>query len=412
MSEGNGQHTPTQTSWANLGLELDSRDRPLIHIDNVVHIIERDPALTGIVWYDEFHNRIFTCLSKDLNDSTGVREWADVDSLRIAMYMQGVLKLHKMTDEMVQKGVVVYASLNRRNEPKEWMESLKWDGSPRVDKFLTDALGAPHSMYTRAVSKNFWIGMVARIYIPGCQLDNMVVLEGPQGIGKTRALRAIGGRWYAEASSSVQDKDFYLALQGKLLIEIGELESFSKADVTKIKGAITCLNDRFRTPYDRSSQDHPRQCVFAGTTNENQWIKDQTGARRFWPIRCDLIDVEYIHKHRDQLFAEAVARFKEKETWYEMPESTTKEQDDRRLADAWEEIVSPWLADHLEGVSLAQVADECVGIKMESFNMQDQKRLAQCMRRVGWERRHTPMGNLWYKLKKVNAEPSEPSSNS
>lgn len=408
----NGADKPSEEApldWTNLGLEVDGKGRPVINVDNILTALEHDPELNRIVWYDDFHNRIFTRLSRDLAPTDLYREWTDTDAIRLAVYMQGVLKLPKVTDELVGKAVKLYAELNRRNEPKEWMETLVWDKGPRIENFLANGLGVAHSMYARAVSKNFWIGLIARIYKPGCQLDNMVVLEGPQGIGKTRALRAIGGKWYAEASSSVQDKDFYLALQGKLLIEIGELESFSKADVTKIKGAITCLNDRFRTPYDKSSQDHPRQCVFAGTTNETKWVKDQTGARRFWPVKCDLIDIPYIEFNREQLFAEAIVRFKDGENWYEMPESTLQEQDERRMADAWEEPVAEWLAVQLQGMSLSTVAREALSINLENFHLPDQKRVAQCMRRAGWEVKHTEFGNLWYKVNQpTKTEPIEP----
>lgn len=419
MSDENGhgigpeEADPRGPAWVSWGLRLDpKKKKPVLDLDNIAKILELDPNLAGIAWSDEFHQRIFTGLSPDLKeipaDPAFAREWTDVDDIRLTVYMQGELGLDKLSDETVRKAVTFYAGVTRRNEPKEWMESLKWDGQPRVDNFLSDGLGAAPSIYMRAVSKNFWLGLVARIYKPGCQVDNMVVLEGPQGIGKSMALRAIGGKWYLDWSGNIYDKDFYLAFQGKLLIEISELESFSRTDVTKIKSVITCLTDQYRAPYDARSRAHPRQSVFVGTTNEPEWIKDQTGGRRFWPVRCDLIDIPYIIANRDQLFAEAVSRFKEGESWWEMPESTKEEQDSRRVADVWEEEVTDWLKGQLDGLTLAHVAKDCLNFSLDKLNMQDQRRLAQCMRRAGWQKKHTEFGNLWYKMKQIT-EPSEPS---
>ena len=171
---------------------------------------------------------------------------------------------------------------NRRNCVRDWLESLKWDQVPRIEHFFENHFGAD----PRAASANFWISLVARVCRPGCQVDNMVVLEGPQGIRKSSALRVIGGEWFTEQHESATGKGFFEVLQGKLLVEVSEMDSFSRAEVTKVKQIITCTNDRFRESYGRHAKDHPRQCIFVGTTNRDDWNTDVTGARRFWPIAC------------------------------------------------------------------------------------------------------------------------------
>src|SRR5207302_6188158 len=132
-------------------------------------------------------------------------------------------------------------------------------------------------------------------------VDNMLVLDGTQGIGKSSALRAIAGEWFAEQHESATSKDFYQVLQGKMLVEISEMDSFSRAEVTKVKQVVTCTNDRFRESYGRRAEDHPRQCIFVGTSNK--WTHDdETGARRFWPIDCrGTVDVAAIAAVRPQL---------------------------------------------------------------------------------------------------------------
>ena len=187
--------------------------------------------------------------------------------------------------------------------------------------------------------KNFWISIVARVYCPGCQVDNMIVLEGPQGLKKSSALRVIGGNWFCEQHEAVNGRAFFEVLQGKLLVEISELDAFSRADVTRVKQVVTCVSDRYREPYGHHAKDHPRQCVFVGSTNKDDWNRDETGARRFWPIRCTEIDIDAIASNREQFFAEAVHRFKSKETWWEMPSIETEgEQESRYVEPAWSNL--------------------------------------------------------------------------
>jgi predicted P-loop ATPase len=227
--------------------------------------------------------------------------------------------------------------------------------------------------------------MVARVFVPGCQLDNMCVFEGPQGAGKSRAMRAIGGEWHTEVKENVTSNDFFMVLHGRLLVEIAELDSFNRAEITRIKQVVTCPTDRYRAPYARAAQDHKRMSIFAATTNESIYLKDHTGARRFWPIKCGQIKIERIVEQREQLFAEAVARFKRKEGWHEMPPAeTAEEQEQRRQADEWESIVTEYLVDKKE----TTIRDVAGYLKIETakLDMILQKRIANIMRTVGWEK--------------------------
>jgi putative DNA primase/helicase len=163
-------------------------------------------------------------------------------------------------------------------------------------------------------------------------------LEGPQGIRKSSALRVIGGSWFTEQHENANDhKRFSEILEGKLLVEISEMDAFQRSEMTRVKAAITNRSDRYRGSYDPRATDHPRQCIFVGTTNRDDWNRDETGARRFWPIKCHgIIDVEAIATDRLQLYAEAVARFKAGESWWETPTDETKEQQASRYVEpAW-----------------------------------------------------------------------------
>jgi predicted P-loop ATPase len=172
----------------------------------------------------------------------------------------------------------------------------------------------------------------------------MPILEGSQGTGKSSALRVLGGEWFAECHESITTKDFYQVLKGAWLVEISEMHSFDRSEVERIKGIISCAVDRYRAPYGRNAEDHPRQSVFAGTTNRDDWQRDDTGARRFWAVRCGAIDTAWLAVHRDQLFAEAVARFRAGESWWSVPSAeAAAEADERRPRDTWEDALRSFL---------------------------------------------------------------------
>jgi predicted P-loop ATPase len=243
--------------------------------------------------------------------------------------------------------------------------------------------------------------MVARIYHPGCQLDTMVVLEGGQGIFKSQSMKAIGGKWFSEVSTSVDKTDFYQILHGNILLEIAEMNSFGKADITKIKQIISCQTDRYRAPYARGPENHPRMSIFVGTTNESHWMKDHTGGRRFWPIKCRNIDLPKIKAEREQLFAEAIVRFKSGADWYTMPkERTLEEQEQRREVDEWQDRVEDYVsrAGNPGYCTVTDVAENGLKIEIKNVDARVQRRIAAILSVIGWEKCVKRYGN---KLKRV-----------
>lgn len=393
--------------WERLGVATAQNGSPICNQDNALRVIEKREEFKDLLWYDDFHKRYLTKFNFNTFQHETVREWSDIDELNLTAFMQRQLGLRRMSDEMVHKAAVVYAHHHERNEPRDWMESIKWDGTPRIEDFFTTHLGVVGSRYVGAASKNFWIGMIARIYWPGCQLDNMIVLEGPQGAGKTRALRAIGGPWYTEVKENVTHRDFFMVLHGKLLVEIAELDAFRKAEITRIKQVVTCATDRFRSPYDRAAKDHARMSVFVGSTNESNYLSDNTGARRFWPMRCGTIKVDKIAEDREQLFAEAVERYKKREPWHEMPiDETAKEQEDRRHVDEWENIVAEYLANQ-EQTTTRDIAGY-LKIETAKLDMITQKRIAGVLRVLGWEKKTArSTGGATIKVWRKAGEPEE-----
>jgi putative DNA primase/helicase len=244
------------------------------------------------------------------------------------------------------------------------------------------------------------VGMVARAMAPGCKVDHMPVFEGGQGIGKSTALKIIGGEWFSEVHDSILSKDWVLSIQGKLLTEVSELHSFRRSEMSAIKGRISDASDRFRPPYGRYAINCPRQGVMAGTTNEDDWNEDETGeARRFWPIRCHTIDLEWLRQNRLQLFAEALARYRRSELWHDVPaEEARRQQAARRSDDPWGTRIEVWLAQRGDTpVLIPDVLEHCLAMKPEHWSKINTRRIGGVLRDLGYVRRSVRDGSAVYK---------------
>jgi hypothetical protein len=199
---------------------------------------------------------------------------------------------------------------------RAYLKGLRWDGVKRVDRWLTTYLGAAETEYSRAVGSRWLISAVARIFRPGSKADCCLILEGPQGIRKSTALRTLAGEYFTDELADLGSKDAAMQTRGAWIIELSELDSLSHSDVARIKAFMSRTTDRFRPPYGMRLVESPRQCVFAGTVNHSTYLRDETGGRRFWPVTCGCIAVETLARDRDQLWAEAKARFEAGSVWW------------------------------------------------------------------------------------------------
>lgn len=363
--------------WA--GLDLNGSGSPQPNINNAVLILERERRT---IYFDSFLQKVMT------GEGPEAKEWGDADDLDLTLYLQRQRGLTKIPPQVVSQAVQTYAHGRPRNVVREQLERVEWDRVERIETFFTRAFGAEDTEYVRAASQNFWKSASARVLRPGCKADHMPVLEGPQGAGKSSALKVIAGRFFAEASESPHSKDFYQVLQGKLIVEIGEMDAFSRSDVAAVKRALSCSVDRYRAPYERAPRDWPRQGIFVGTTNRSDWARDDTGGRRFWPIVVTRVDLEFIRNERSQLFAEAVHRVNAGESWWEMPaEATLAEQEARRQVHPWEEKI----ADHLAtSQSREFTVTDLLTFPLErpisQMTKADQMNVAAILRRLGCAR--------------------------
>lgn len=270
---------------------------------------------------------------------------------------------------------------------RDWLGSLSWDGSPRIDQLFSSYYGAAATAFVRAVSRNFLIGGVARIFSPGAKVDTMPILEGEQGVLKSTSIQVLFGEdWAAELKADPNHKDFESSLLGIWALEFAELESLDRAGVSRIKLQMSTRVDWIRLPYRHDNQRFPRQVVFVGSTNDSHYLRDATGARRFWPIRVGQIDIDALRRDRDQLWAEAVHWYQAGESWWKVPaDEAQEEQEARYRADSWEEIIRPWLASSPE-VTTTEVLTDCLGIETKWHDSSAQIRVGVALKRCGWKR--------------------------
>lgn len=315
--------------------------------ENMCRILRGHANFQGRFHYDEFKNTL------EIFENNKWRNIEDNDSVNIQTQISILFPIFgKVGKDMVYDAIIKVAKENRIDSAADYITSLRWDGTARLDTWLCKAYGALNGRYAATVGANWVKGLVKRIIQPGCKFDYVLVLEGPQGSKKSTSLAVLGGSWHIETSMSTESKDFFMQFQGKAIIEFSEGETLSRTEVKRMKAIITTPTDKFRPPYERNSQEFPRRCVFAMTTNEEEYLKDDTGNRRWLPVRLVFkeANIEWLQANRDQLFAEAYHRvINLKETIYEFPEEEMlAAQEERRTHDENEEIISEWYLNVLD----------------------------------------------------------------
>lgn len=288
------------------------------------------------------------------------------------------------------RAIGAVADTNRGNPVRGYLVALNWDQNPRVENWLSYYCGVEPSVYAQQVGKMFLIGMVARIFQPGAQVDHMLILEGDQGIAKTSLCRVLAGEYFSESMpSNITSKDSAIHMRGKWLIELGELHVLSKADINELKKFLTKRVDIYRPPYGKNEVYQDRVVSFIGTTNQREYFNDETGARRFWPIWCEAIDVEALKRDRDQLFAEAVAMYRAGVHWWPSPEfqqeHASQQQDARYVPDAWEDSIAEWTRANGRG-TVSFIAKQALNIDADKLGTAEQGRIRRVLTHLQWKR--------------------------
>ncbi len=371
---------------------------------NAATAFRYSPEWFGALAYDEFALWVvpsgylpwgaakFTCWTD--NDDRLATEWLQHKGIFVSVETAG------MAIQMV-------AMEHGFHPVRRYLDGLKWDGILRLRTWLKFYAGAPDTPYFSAVGARWMIAAIARILLPGCKADCMLILEAIQGALKSTLFRTLGGEWFTDEIADLGTKDSAMQTAGIWIIEVAELDSMSRSESGRIKAFMSRTADRFRPPYGKQVIEAPRQCVFAGSVNNANYLKDETGGRRFWPVACGRIDIEALARDRDQLWAEALHEFRAGAEWWlnteELNREATAQQEERYEGDAWDALIGKWIESPEqrndangqpvqpftstdESVTISDILIHAIGKPPGQWVQPDLNRVARSLKSMHWVR--------------------------
>lgn len=366
---------------------------------NVALILTSDPSWRGAIGFDAFSERIMIRKSCPVGEPG---PWTDLHDLEAAIWLQSSRWKLDVSPEVVAKSVPSTAARQTYHPLRDRLSDIVWDGQARVDTWLTTYLGAKDTAVHRAIGSTWLLGACSRAFSPGSQVDAALVLEGLQGAGKSTALRTLSLGFFTDEVPVLGSKDAAIQLHGAWVVEIAELDAFSKAEVTAAKAFITRRVDRYRAPFGRHAADHPRSCVFAATTNQSDYLRDETGNRRFLPVECGTVRLDELASDVEQIWAESLVRYRSGEPTYvkdeELRRELTEHTRTRYQGDAWTESVL-MEAQVRESTSVGECLT-ALGIEKGRWTRGDEMRVSKILKAHGYVRFDTTRnGTRCYRYK-------------
>ena len=394
-------------------------------INNLVLILAHDPNLKDKIVTDEFAGCGRAVGSLPWSPEDTRRRWTDTDDAGALWYMETYYGIP--SKDKLFAALAIVGGQHKINEVRDYLFGLEWDGVSRLDTIFTDYLGADDNIYTRSVARKSLVAAVARAVIGGVKYDYMPILVGPQGVGKSTLLATLGGQWFSDSLTTFEGKEAAEMLQGTWINEIGELSAMNKSETSAIKQFLSKRRDIYRAAYGRRTEEHPRRCVFFGTSNDAEFLRDYTGNRRFWPVDV-CVDGEDPKKsvfddlpgEVDQIWAEAVMFWRMGEPLYltgEAERLAREAQEEHREASGWEGLILDYLSkevpacwgkldirerrmflqgnsvfngeplEPIDRVCIQQIWAECLGGDVKYMKPTDRARIGVIMSRMpGWER--------------------------
>lgn len=398
---GHGGHGETPQDFPFI---TNQKGEPLPVVENAYVALANDPELKDKYKFDQMRRSPMVAKSPPVPVE-------DDDVIDLQRYLQRNY-MERVTRNTTSDAILNYSMDHAYDPLKDQLEGLVWDGEPRLNGAAVTYLGCEklvknsegeESNYNDEVFAMFVVSMVARIYRPGCKADHMLVLEGPQGMLKSMACEVLAGEQYF--SDHLPDignsKEVSQHLRGKWVIEISEMHAFNKAEATALKAFLSRTHERYRPPYHRLEVDEPRRCVFIGTSNKDAYLRDETGGRRFWPIKTGEIDIDALRRDRDQILAEAVAEFKRGVQWWPSREferdHIAPQQEERYEFDEWYDTIRNHVA-LLKTTTITDVAKGCLEFKIDRLDIGVQRRIGAILRKIGFISKHQKNRRWWERL--------------
>lgn len=393
-------------------LTVSANKIPKPWFNNAVTALREAPAWQGCLAFDEFTQQAILTDSppwgQDLQWES--RFWTTQDDRLLTKWLQdqdiGVnIQTAAQAVEAVARDVSVHSV-------QQYLGGLQHDGRARIQTWLSTYLGCEQTPYHKSVGKAMLIAAVARIWQPGCKVDTVPILEGAQGARKSTAVRALFEPWFTDELADLGSKDASLQIRGVWGVEVSELDAMSRGEVSKIKAFISRTTDRFRPPYGARVEERARECVFWGTTNSDSYLKDETGGRRFWPIKVGKINIDKLVEDRDQLWAEAQIAYGANAPWWltkdEIQKAAEQQQRDRYIGDPWDDLIADYVSKE-PAVSIAEVLRGALGMEIARCGQIEQNRVARCLKSLGLSRVQVRIGGdkrVW-KYRKPMTSPHE-----
>lgn len=330
-----------------LDLMVNEKNVPFKNSENILRILRSDELLSKSLRHNAFTHDDETNIGTKYQE----KEWHPVDKSEISFITLHIQRnyafFENISKQKVEDAILVFCSEKAENPVYDWVSNLEWDGNHRLDHWLSLVYGTPDDAYHSAVGANWFKGLVKRVVHPGSKFDHLIILEGPQGWKKSSSLRIIGKEYHVETVLTPDNKDFFMLMKSNIIVEFSEGHTMGRADTRLLKSVITVQDDQYRVPFGRNIQKYPRHCVFAMTTNESQYLRDETGNRRFLPVEIQKpADIEWLEQNIDQLYAEAYQRvIIDKEIYWDFPEEEMSAmQASRMIENAYSNSLIDWYA--------------------------------------------------------------------
>ena len=358
------------------------------NLTNALSALNFSPEWQGCIGHDEFCDRIVVTGKLPWANHTVGESWSDNHDTLTAVWLQdeGVnIKPHD-----VVRAVEAVAKANKFHPIRRFLGSMSWDGIHRLDSWLENYMGAiakddAQQNYLRDVGIKWLVSAVARIYQPGCKVDQTLILEGKQGTKKSSALNVIFGPWFTDQIADIKSKDAAIELRGKWCVEVAELDRFRGATAETAKAFFSRQSDHYVPKYARHAIDQKRQCVFVGTTNQDAYFTDETGNRRYWPVITGEIRIDELNAVRNQLWAEAKALYDDGQAWWPDATLTTiaaGEQAERYEHDIWAERIGAMI-EQRRNITINEIMED-LGIPVKDRNKAAEMRISRELKSLGW----------------------------